>query len=517
MAATLEQRRKRILRRIEDDPKLAEKIAFANSSYVKFKPRPDRPEAFDQQYGFCWANDAVSFLVGGNASGTTVAAAYKTAKFILERQPPPRRDTPFWIIAKSYEQTCSVCWGEKLHGQQLIPDCEVDWGRISWVSKKDDWPKNVPLKPWPGQPGKNWRIEFKSYEQGREALQARSIGGFWFSEQFPLNLFLETLRGCREYMFPGGQFCEFTPIDPELCLWIERVMEDPPFGWGFYRCNTELNKPNLATGWYENFFAAVPDEMQDVRKTGALASFEGTIFPSFQVPVHVRRSRLTTADIPRGVWHYRGIDWGSSVEHPFTCVWGYVDGQGHWTIYDEYWSISQAKLTRDHAAEILDRSIAWGWPEEGNNPEYCQTYADPARPDLIGEFSALGIPCLPANNDVYDGIDTIRMLLKVQANTGTPKLMIHERCRHLNEEMRKYRWKRTRLPQSGVGLISHVAKPEPLRRDEDTVCAMRYMIHSVTKSHGLGLDSMKYSNYERKSVQIRRNGNGKGMLRMAGL
>jgi hypothetical protein len=133
---------------------LAAKAAFRFSSYHTFIPRPDRPEQFDQQYGFCWAKDSVSFLVGGNASGTTCAAAYKTGKFLIELQEPPRRDTPFWVIAESYEQVCAVCWGEKLHGQQFIPNCEVDWENVSWVSRKDGWPKNVPLKPWKGKPGK---------------------------------------------------------------------------------------------------------------------------------------------------------------------------------------------------------------------------------------------------------------------------------------------------------------------------------------------------------------------------
>ncbi len=69
---------------------------------------------------------------------------------MLERE-PPRRDTPFWIIAKSYEQACSVCWGEKLHGMQFIPDCEVEWNRISWVDTRRGWAQAVPLNPWRGR------------------------------------------------------------------------------------------------------------------------------------------------------------------------------------------------------------------------------------------------------------------------------------------------------------------------------------------------------------------------------
>ena len=151
--------------------------------------------------------------------------------------PPPRPDTPFWVISEQYYQACSVCWKEKLCDQQFLPPCNVDWDRIQWFKPNLGWPFIVPLIK--NEFGNNWMLEFKSFGQGRAAMQARSIGGFWFSEQFPWELFVETLRGCREYMFRGGQFAEFTPIDPELCVAIEKQLDNPPRGWKFYRLNVD--------------------------------------------------------------------------------------------------------------------------------------------------------------------------------------------------------------------------------------------------------------------------------------
>jgi hypothetical protein len=253
---------------VAQDPDLLKLSAIIDTSFwYNFRPRPDDPANFDQQEGFVNSKDSVAFHIGGNAAGTTEAAMFKLAKFVLHDQPPPRPNTPFWIISNTYEQVCGVCWAEKLMGHAHIPACEINWNDIRWLSAKQSWPLSVPLKPWPCNPHNNWLLEFKSYEQGRTALQARSIGGFCFSEQFPLDLFIETLRGCREYMFPGGQFAEFTPIDPVLSLWVEKAQDEMPEGWAFYRANTEANKPNLADGWYDNFFAAVPDEMIEVRRT----------------------------------------------------------------------------------------------------------------------------------------------------------------------------------------------------------------------------------------------------------
>ncbi len=70
------------------------------SGFARFRPRPDRPEAFDQQHSFCYERVRMAILVGGNGSGTTTAAAFKTALFLLSQQPPPRKDTPFWIVSR---------------------------------------------------------------------------------------------------------------------------------------------------------------------------------------------------------------------------------------------------------------------------------------------------------------------------------------------------------------------------------------------------------------------------------
>jgi len=503
---------------LREKPQLVQRLAMAEQgAYSTFVPRPDRPELFDQQASFCESDDLVSFLIGGNAAGTTSASAYKTAQFVLNKQPPPRPDTPFWIASNTYDQVCDVCWKEKLLGDGHIPPSEVDWSRVRWKSTASGQPLSVPLLPWPDRPGKNWTLEFKSFDQGRTALQAKSIGGFWFSEQFPLDRFLETIRGCRDYFFPGSMFCEFTPIDPELSLWVEQIMDHVPDGWAFYRANTECNRVNLADGWFESFFSAVPDEMRDTRMTGALASFEGVIFAGFSPAMHVFDDKLVPSTMPQGVFHYRGVDWGASTEHPFACVWLYRDGVGDWTVYDEYWSIDQTAITFDHAHEIIERSEYWGYPGEWSedvapgggwqphltHPHHCETYADPSRPGEINEFSLRGITTMPASNDVFKGIDCIRSLLKPRAN-GKPKLRIHARCKHLIQELRKYRWKRGRKPTEGTILNPAVAQPTPLKRDDDVVDALRYGIYSAERGRGAVPGSMRHREYaaKRRGVQL---------------
>lgn len=102
-------------------------------AYKLWAPRPDQPERYDEQESFYNSDlPGVAFLIGGNGAGTTECSCAKVAKFVLFDQPPPRADTPFYIIASSYEQAMKVCWKDKMLGHGHIPRGEVDWERVSW-------------------------------------------------------------------------------------------------------------------------------------------------------------------------------------------------------------------------------------------------------------------------------------------------------------------------------------------------------------------------------------------------
>lgn len=513
---------------------------YDESGWANFTPRPDNAILDDWQESFVNAKDQVSFFLKGNGAGGTSSAACKCARFLLST-PPPRKNTPFWIIGDTLEQAMGCCWGEKLMGEGHLPRCEVDWPRIKWHSEKQQYPRVVPLKPWHGQPDRNWCLEFKSHDQGRSGFQARSIGGFWFSEQFPQTLLLEVFRGVRQYCFPGGQFAEFTPIEPELCVWMQDVIDNPPPGWKVYYGNTEANKPNLASGWYEQFAAAVPDEMAPTRLRGKLAGFEGVIYQAFRPSIHVTEVGF---EFPANITHSRGIDWGASEQHPQCCVWGYKDGVGDWWIYDEYWSIDQTAMLVDHAAEIIARSVAWGWPmppvlmhPEARNGYLAQlverrlkeigrfrechsswrpdgeaellerfgyTYADPSRPGEIRAFTGYGILMAGASNDVYQGINHVRSLLKVSPFTGRPKLHIRPRCKKLVETIQKYRWKPAPRWNEGAFIAHAVPSPEPLKRDDDLPDSLRYLCFSESRQihESPASTDSKALTPPRKSVQL---------------
>lgn len=388
------------------------------NAYLYFDPRPDNPERFDQQESFYNSQaEGIAWMIGGNGAGTSEIAMAKVAKFILNDQEPPRKDTPFWIISDSYQQVCNALWKEKLYGHGHIPKSVIDWERIRWYKPNQNWPFEVPLRPWRDRPGKNWTLVFKSYEQGRSQMQAESIGGFCFSEQFPWGLLEEVMRGCREYSFRGNKIAEFTPVDPNLSIELEERINNNtvPDGWEIYRSNTEcaLEAGHVSQSWFEQFYGLVSDEMRETRLTGAFASFEGAIYQGFNPLVHLVGDE--TIDFPPNIHHRRSIDWGGGPSNAFCCLWGYRNGRGQWFIYDEYYSTNQMMTTVDHLCEVDDLHH---WPL--NNPHYGTTYADPSSPSDLRIAAKLStyspshsnLWISPAANDVHEGIEHVRWLLK---------------------------------------------------------------------------------------------------------
>ena len=61
--------------------------------YFTYHPRKDQPDRFDEQASFYNSkHKGVTFILGGNGSGTTTTALAKAVKFLLRDQPPPGYD-----------------------------------------------------------------------------------------------------------------------------------------------------------------------------------------------------------------------------------------------------------------------------------------------------------------------------------------------------------------------------------------------------------------------------------------
>lgn len=398
-------------------------------------------------------------------SGKTVAAAMKTANYLLQNK-PPRDRCPFWVIGESYEMVCAVCWDEKL--SHCIPEEFV--AHIDWYNRRRNWPAAVTLR-------NGWVIEFKSYEQGRSKMQARSIGGYWFNEEVPYDIVEEVQGRCRDYDSPG--WADFTPIEVRDARWPELYEEweaGKTEGIEFYHLNTRLNDA-LADGWADTYLAKVAEDMRDTREHGKFASFKGAVYKAWHPKTHVidpinkaRQEQFSWLNldaedygIPYDWRRIRAIDFGCN--NAFVCLWIAVDRDDRFYVYDEHYA-TQSSIGK--SAEAIKQRKWLDW-----HPSYGQTFADHDSLDRKTLADDHGIATCPARKvNIHQGIEDVRQQLQIR-NDGRPGLFVFKRCQNLIREMRLYKW--------SEGTDKRNPSELPIDKHNDTCDALRYGIHSYLR------------------------------------
>lgn len=397
------------------------------------------------QQQFIDSTARVQGVLGGNGSGKSTLGAYKLARYLFTN-PPPRPGTPAWVISKSYDMVGSIAWGEKL--SQFIQPRNIGW--VSWANKARGWPAAVGLK-------NGWVLEMKSWEQGREAMQGRSIGPAWFDEQFPSDVFLETFARTRDYGCPI--WFTLTPIEPDPFL--EDRYHATPEGWEWISLDLEDNRKSrgghVDDDWIDAFIREIPEDFRDVRVRGKFCGFQGAVYKSFRRDIHVVEPWVNNVPPGEGLV-VRSIDFGFN--NPFVCLWAHRDGDGCWTIFDEHYKARE--LIRYHARAIQSR------------PQYRQnisrTWADPEDAQSRYELCDLGLPTEMADKSKMAGIEEVQKMLAVQEN-GKPRLRITKNCVHTIQEMAGYRWETNTSDRKD-------AADEPMKKNDHTVDALRYLVYN---------------------------------------
>ena len=184
---------------------------------------------------------------------------------------------------------------------------------------------------------------------------------------------------------------------------------------------------------------------------------EGAIFDFFERKYHV-------VDRPTGTTLYwiAGIDYGT--DHAFSCILIRVSqlprGRQLWAEKEYYYSSKDKR--RMAASEYVEALLKFF---EGY--AIRSIYLDPSAALFKAELSRKGLHTVETNNDVYDGIITVADVLK----NGT--LLIGPACENLIREMQTYVWD----PKA-----SKNGKEAPLKKNDDTVDALRYCVKSYMKN-----------------------------------
>lgn len=186
-----------------------------------------------------------------------------------------------------------------------------------------------------------------------------------------------------------------------------------------------------------------PGMFYDRGVEGLWVSGEGVVYPDFD-----REKHSITAEQAKGLRFDRvfaGVDWGW--EHWGAIVVIGVTGK-RYCIIEEH--AAQHRFINDWilaARDIIAR--------HGNISFYC----DPARTEHVAAFQKAGIRAYLANNRVLSGIEAVATLMKNDLFR-----IVYDECPRFRDEIYKYIWKKN----SG----------EPLKENDDVLCAIRYGIYS---------------------------------------
>ena len=242
---------------------------------------------------------------------------------------------------------------------------------------------------------------------------------------------------------PGARIIADTnPDHPEHWLLKDYIKSEAAGIISFHFClddNTFLDPR-----YVKNIKESTPKGMfYDRGINGVWVSGEGVVYPDFDQNVHVITPEQAKQIIFERV--FCGVDWGW--EH-----WGAIVvigvKNGSYYIIEEH--AAQHKYIKNWivvAKDIIKRY--------GDIPFYC----DPARTEHIAAFQDSGIEAYMANNRVLSGIEAVATLM-----TNKQFFIVYSKCPRFREEIYKYIWKKN--------------TGEPLKENDDVLCAIRYGIYS---------------------------------------
>ena len=242
---------------------------------------------------------------------------------------------------------------------------------------------------------------------------------------------------------PGARIIADTnPDHPEHWLLKDYIKSTAAGIMNFHFClddNTFLDERYI-----RNIKESTPKGMfYDRGINGAWVSGEGVVYPDFDQNVHV----ITPLQAKQIIFDrvFCGVDWGW--EHWGAIVVVGVKGSSYYIVEEH---AAQHKYIKDWitvAKDIIRRY--------GDVPFYC----DPERPEHIAAFQNAGINAYMGNNRVLSGIEAIATLM-----TNKQFFIVYSQCPRFREEIYKYIWKKN--------------TGEPLKENDDVLCAIRYGIYS---------------------------------------
>jgi phage terminase large subunit-like protein len=277
--------------------------------------------------------------------------------------------------------------------------------------------------------GKNSVVLFKSYDQGREKWQAKTVHIVWFDEEPPYDVYSEGLT--RITATKGIVFVTFTPLQGRSDV-VLRYTDEPSSDRSVTNMTIEEVR-HISAEEAARVIAGYPEHEREARAMGVPMLGSGRIFPypesTLKEPYH---------DPWPSHWYYLwSIDFGGA-DHPFGAVLNGWDRDA-----DVVHVMAEVRLKGrpiDHAAAMkpFGANIPVAWPQDGTGRE---SDGEP----LAMKYKAHGLKMLDEHATWADGgLSTEAGIVDMQERMTTNRYKVADTLTMWFEEYREYHRKMNR-------------------------------------------------------------------------
>ena len=188
---------------------------------------------------------------------------------------------------------------------------------------------------------------------------------------------------------------------------------------------------------------------------------EGLIYQSF-TDANVYNDMSRPAALYNQSVRVISCDYGTT--NPCVFLDTYDDGDTVWVDREYRWDSRSNEAKRTGNPQKTDAQYADDMVEfMGTEPErICGIIVDPSAASFIAELRGRCLVVTPGDNEVLDGIRTVSSLF------ARKKIMIHERCEGLIDELHSYVW-----DDKAVGI------DKPVKEKDHAPDALRYRINNL--------------------------------------
>jgi phage terminase large subunit-like protein len=260
-------------------------------------------------------------------------------------------------------------------------------------------------------------LQFRSYDQRRQAFQGTERHVIWLDEEPPEDIYGECL--IRTMTTKGIVLATFTPIEgmTKVAKEFVKALSDPGSKWCIQAGWNDV--PHLTEEDKAELLSEIPIHMRKARTMGEPTLGSGSVFPIDEEKISIK-----AFEIP---WHWRhivGIDFGW--DHPFAAVELVHDPDAD-IIYVIKCYRQKETTPVIHAAAIKPWG-AWlpiAWPHDGLQHKVSDRASAVRLKDLYGEQGLNMLPEMATHEGGGNGVEAGVIEMYDRMLTGRWKVFSH--------------------------------------------------------------------------------------------